>query len=383
MIPVIKNTYIDNKIEDECYIPLLKSKYSESSHPVQRVASENSNFYGIRKMKGVPNARFRTISNTDKEIGNHLYNIIDSLRNLYSNVNKRNDVLLRSALKKKQQEQEVSMEEICAALKITKSEYKNYTFTYDYKGKLVIRNRQTNTLPNKFISKTSFAIGHTNIKELTVKLHKEKKEEEISRKVIDKEKVLAKVLIAPTYGVKYLSRNTILNGKSFIENPTHKIEKITLTDYNRQRNIKVAININDKPYEDMTYKDTKNDYKEEDNIMHLLRTNVEANLSFDMKDAGTSFYPTKIKSSWSISNLMNRTFQKPINLIHTYDNTIDWDTNFGVRKNAPPHKPYKAAYNKFTPRNTRKYRSSRDSRKLPPPPLGLTYGHGLFPKVYS
>eukprot|EP00826_Nyctotherus_ovalis_P062325 TRINITY_DN8999_c0_g1_i8.p1 TRINITY_DN8999_c0_g1~~TRINITY_DN8999_c0_g1_i8.p1 ORF type:complete len:330 (+),score=49.56 TRINITY_DN8999_c0_g1_i8:559-1548(+) len=315
----------------------------------------------------------RKMSNTDKEIGKQVNNQVESLRNLYEGVSRRNDMLLKSVMRRKPQEQAVSVERICAALRISKSEFKNYTFAYDYKGRLVASNRQRNALPNRFVNKASFTVTNDSPAELSEKKPNSKGVQDVVRKVVEKEKVLAKVSIAPTYGVSFLLRNTILYGKSFTENPTYKVPQITLKGYKQQSE--------QKPPQEATFETTS---EHASNLARLLKINTDARDFFSINPE-TSFYPKKFaKSMWS---LMHKTFNRRGNktsTVHTYGDTIDseWDENvIGRNAAVTPQRSWKTGFKRVKLRAARNKTSSRDGHKLPPPPLGLTCGHGLFPKV--
>lgn len=308
-----------------------------------------------------------------KRLVNNLINQVESLRNLYEGVSRRNDMLLKSVMRRKPQEQTVSMERICAALKISKSEFKNYTFAYDYKGKLVASNRQRNPLPNRFINKASFTVTSGSHTELSEKKPSSKGAQDVVRRMQEGEKVLAKVSIAPTYGVKFLSRNTTLYGKSFTENPAHKAPRITLKGYRQHSE--------QKPLQEAASEAAS---EPASNLAHLLKTSSDAH-DFFSSNPETSFYPRKTpKSMWT---LMHKTFNRRANktsMVHTYGDTIDseWDESVTGRNAAvAPQRSWKTGFRRVRLRAARNKISSGDGCKLPPPPLGLTCGHGLFPKV--
>ena len=234
--------------------------------------------------------------------------------------------------------------------------------SYDYKGKLtpsaVMKLKACPMKPAYYAIFTNSDDSNGNDNNPEPINYKPKTHNTVKMEESNEQRVLARTLIKPAYGVTLLLPQKTIRGVRYTDNPLYT--NLSVSNYNELCG-----------YKKISTPLSKHSSKELNIEITPKASVTEASIKSSKE---TSFKPTEIFIRSGKCNTRNK-------LIHNgYVHTGTWDCLNDdkplVRKaiNVPDKKRCVSVLR----RSQNCFVYLRNSRKLPPPPLGLTLGHGLF-----
>eukprot|EP00826_Nyctotherus_ovalis_P056880 TRINITY_DN775_c0_g1_i5.p1 TRINITY_DN775_c0_g1~~TRINITY_DN775_c0_g1_i5.p1 ORF type:complete len:290 (+),score=36.21 TRINITY_DN775_c0_g1_i5:499-1368(+) len=261
-----------------------------------------------------------------------------------------------------------TLEEMCAKYKLTRKQFKEKLVTYDYKGHfLPLWELEKEVKP---IDSLSISIKITDSK-MPSPLKPKSRHRPIAKKSNNPASHpvnLAVPTIKPTYGVTFNTGDTVLDGSDYENNPILKNTQISLKQYYALCGAKGAEK-SAASFESVTCRATGETKQELSACAEQERTlggDKEA-----LRRTMHKYYGKKWKES-----------QKRGDMVQTYYGFSTVDSGSGTRRNATitPHKS--RTDTRLKTFRLRRFRTcstaARNYRKLAPPPVGLTVGHGIL-----
>jgi len=289
--------------------------------------------------------------------------IIEILRCIYKENNKRTDILRKAAEEKRKAIRNKTIDDICKKFSITKKQLKNRLTTYDFQGRLLpiwkfpkepsSGRKLKFTVNNDDTSDTEQPIEVKAIKEINGHIKND-----------DELKVL-KLNIRPEYGVKYNSGEETLYGNEYDDNPIYNDSQMSLRRYYRLCNVGRH---NQSLIETGTLDEKKN------KINTILEDNELPEVSSSEKTSILKYFQRKrltkqyLRNLEPIVKLYERKFQTTGNENGTKRNVGVTPEKLKLRLRVNSIKRFK----ELSPRN-------KSPLKLPPPPIGSTTGYGIVP----
>jgi len=297
----------------------------------------------------------------NKEMGSCIYKIIEFLRSSYMRMETISNKLRKASQYREEDIVNYTLEEMCAKYKFTHKQFKKKLITYDYKGHFLPlweTEKGVNTLDNLKIKVKITDNTKEQETNKAVKAEQTKKQDNnIKQHIITAENAILD--IKPTYGVTYNTGNKTLEGSDYKSNPTLYNTQISFKQYYTLCENKTTITSKTNPVNIITEESLSNDYGEEDKIA--------------MRSTTHKYYKRK--------NYHKAKSHRAESMIQTYYGTHTSDDEIGIKRNAtitPQKTQPHTRLNTFRLRRFKILVTGRNSRKLAPPPLGLTTGHGIL-----
>lgn len=325
---------------------------------------------------------------------------------------KRKAYLRRLSEKRRHGSDTLTLEELSGKLGVRKSALKRSMLTYDPAGRVTLLNSGTPRLPPCMPS-LPFKV-RTGVKPVSdARLDKDPAESKAEdpgatpNVATRSEDTISDSVIKPTYGVRLEMRGTVYDGPDFRLNPIYsrKSALISMRQYNSMRRTQSR----PRPVRTETMV-TQVAESEEDNSEH--EKNVSAALvgldSTRSKEtaADVSFYPVASNNSLlmrgytqsthkynSVHQFLDLTYGKHnVSFVHVSRDPSETDTlEFSSGRNVSGRRHASVAPSRSPGRTADKWRGIAPRRarcglglspaRLPPPPLGETCGHGIFPDI--
>ena len=322
----------------------------------------------------------------------HWFLTIESLRSLYSKLERTTNELRKAARNAKKEDFNYSFDEMCTKYKMTRKKFSDMPVTYDYTGHYLPLWENENKIPPFDNPKLKFNIKENEESNLILKKVDKKSlinQTEITHVKDNIYKELSMININPTYGVKYCAGREMINGSDYDSNPSLRNTQMSLKKYYAICGIKTpgkslsrtAMTL-DKT--DATLNNTllttqnkkqSNQYISENSIEKLPYTISASN------NTTRKYYKYKTTDA---KNYEMKNYETKGSMIKTYYGfqTFDLDNDYTVKRNAMVTPDRSRPNTRIKPRCLKRLRASsfgtKHGNKLAPPPLGMTIGHGVF-----
>lgn len=326
--------------------------------------SRNTFFPLSAKEAEAPNTRKKDgavtfINLQNKKVKDSIDNEIDRLRFVYKKANERKGVLDREVSEERTKEH--SLGAICLKLKMSKELFKQTPLTYDYKGRLLPSLAKSVKAIPLDSHEPKFDIKNTSVENLLsaeANHRKARRMGEVSKVKKCLEGVMADIKIKPVSGVTYL-RNKKISKELPVANEAQIVIKNTIGKNNRS----------------VLLPELNSEFLKADNSTEAISRNESDFLPLLCSESGVAS-ASDLKCVRAKSNCRNvyknhfvRVCGKDVNLLEAVKGR-----NCPV---LPPHKINKKL-RRYMVKGEKDLGVVGKTRKLPPPPLGLSFGHGIF-----